>query len=157
MKIKLLAAFLTLGFAASACSAEPSPSTGASASPSGNLPVQVAIVNYELVANSPNRFMVGLVLPDNRMVAYGTVQMRFQGLDAAGQPTGQVSDVVTGTYLPVPGTTPAIHPPIHRRSRRPPLAAFTSSKGCASVVPGNGSSRSRAAFRTTAWSPLDCR
>jgi len=106
MKMKLAAVSIALGLAASACSSEPSPSSEASASPSGNLPVQVAIVNYELVANTPNRFMVGLVLPDNRMVAYGTVQMRFQPLDAAGQPTGQVSEVVTGTYLPVPGTDP---------------------------------------------------
>lgn len=61
-------------------------------------------MNYELIAGAPNRFMVGLILPDNRMVAYGSVQMRFQALDASGQPTGSVSDVIRGSYLPVPGT-----------------------------------------------------
>jgi hypothetical protein len=30
--------------------------------------------------------------------------MRFQQLTTSGQPIGQVSDVVVGTYLPVPGT-----------------------------------------------------
>lgn len=54
--------------------------------------MQVALVNYELVANTPNRFMVGLVLPDNRMVAFGSVQMRFQAFDAGGQRTGSVSE-----------------------------------------------------------------
>jgi hypothetical protein len=66
--------------------------------------MQVAIVNYELVANTSNRFLVGLILPDNRLVAYGTVQMRFQALDGAGQPVGATSEAVTGSYLPVPGT-----------------------------------------------------
>ena len=66
--------------------------------------MQVAIVNYELVANASNRFLVGLIMPDNRLVAYGTVQMRFQALDAAGQLVGQASEAVTGSYLPVPGT-----------------------------------------------------
>ena len=94
----------------SACSGRPTTTSGAggtpSASPSPNGAVEVALVNYELVASAPNRFMVGLILPDNRMVAYGTVQMRFQALDAGGQRTGSVSEVVTGTYLAVPGTDP---------------------------------------------------
>jgi hypothetical protein len=79
-------------------SADPTTSSGA------NLPVQVNLVNYELLANRSNRFMVGLILPDNRLVAYGTVQMRFQGVGADGQPVGTPSEAVLGTYLPVPGT-----------------------------------------------------
>jgi hypothetical protein len=106
MRIKLAAVAMALGLAAGACSSDQPTSSPSSLSPSANLPVQVALVNYELVASAPNRFMVGLVLPDNRMVAYGSVQMRFQALDVSGQPTGSVSEAVTGTYLPVPGTDP---------------------------------------------------
>lgn len=104
----LPAGLLALSVVLSACSGTTTPSDAdtPSASSSPNAPVEVALVNYELVASTPNRFMVGLILPDNRMVAYGTVQMRFQALDASGQPTGSASEVVTGTYLAVPGTDP---------------------------------------------------
>ncbi|MEX0985456.1 MAG: hypothetical protein WD096_10475 [Actinomycetota bacterium] len=97
-----------LAIALSACSGDttttaPSPQA-APTSQGENLPVQVSLVNYELLANESNRFLVGLILPDNRLVAYGTVQMRFQGIGADGQPAGAASESVTGTYLPVPGT-----------------------------------------------------
>lgn len=98
-----LAALIVLG-GLTACSNDGEKPLASSASPSRNQPMQVAIVNYELVANTSNRFLVGLILPDNRLVAYGTVQMRFQALDAAGQLVGQASEAVTGSYLPVPGT-----------------------------------------------------
>jgi hypothetical protein len=64
----------------------------------------VVVVNYELIVQQPNRLLVGLVLADNRFVAYGTVQMRFTPTDEAGQPTGETSQVVAATYVPVPGT-----------------------------------------------------
>jgi hypothetical protein len=103
-------AFVGAALVLSACGGSPPASSNGTDTPSAtaspNGAVQVALVNYELVASTPNRFMVGLILPDNRMVAYGTVQMRFQALDAAEQPTGSASDLVTGTYLPVPGTDP---------------------------------------------------
>jgi len=101
-------AMLAFSVALSACSGTTTSSdaTTPSATSSPNGAVEVALVNYELVASTTNRFMVGLILPDNRMVAYGTVQMRFQALDAGGQPTGSASEVVTGTYLAVPGTDP---------------------------------------------------
>jgi hypothetical protein len=76
--------------------------TNAGASPNGA--VQVINANYELVADESNRVLIGLVLPDNRFVAYGSVQMRFARLDDAGQQVGATSQVVTGTYLAVPGT-----------------------------------------------------
>ena len=77
------------------------PTTG-----STNGPVEVIVVNYELVADQSNRVLIGLVLPDGRFVAYGSVQMRFTQLDDGGQPIGQTSQVVRGTYIPVPGTEP---------------------------------------------------
>ncbi len=74
------------------------------ASPSTNGAVQVINANYELVADEPNRVLIGLVLPDNRFVAYGSVQMRFARVDGSGTQVGATSQVVTGTYLAVPGT-----------------------------------------------------
>jgi len=102
-------AVLCVGFAITlaACSGDTTTATSPQSAPTsqgGNLPVQVSLVNYELLANESNRFLVGLILPDNRLVAYGTVQMRFQGIGADGQPAGTASEAATGTYLPVPGT-----------------------------------------------------
>lgn len=97
--ILLTAGTLLLG----ACDSSGEPSRASqSASPNGA--VQVINANYELVADEPNRVLIGLVLPDNRFVAYGSVQMRFARLDAAGQQVGGTSQIVTGTYLAVPGT-----------------------------------------------------
>lgn len=50
--------------------APPSPSTSRSA-------VEVVVANYEIVAEASNRFIAGLITQGGRMVAYGTVQMRF--------------------------------------------------------------------------------
>lgn len=106
---KTLVVLAIMASVLSACGApEPSArvSDHASVSSSPNGAVQVALVNYELVSAIPNRFMVGLVLPDNRLVAYGSVLMRFQALDANGQPTGSVSQAITANYLAVPSTDP---------------------------------------------------
>ena len=96
------------GSSAVACSSDAEPSVDAPSSPASatNIPAQVALANYEVIAGESGRFLAGLILSDNRLVAYGTVQMRFVRLDAAGQLVGQPSDPVVGTYLPVPGTEP---------------------------------------------------
>lgn len=67
--------------------------------------VQVVVANYEIVAETSNRFIAGLITEDGRTVAYGTVQMRFAH-DTGGQlaPT----QPVLGHYLPVPGTDPGV-------------------------------------------------
>lgn len=98
-----MAASLAGSIALSACGGS-SPPASPSASGSPNGAVQVIPVNYELVANQPNRVLIGLVLPDNRFVAYGKVQMRFTPPDVSGGAAGEKSDVVEGTYLAVPGT-----------------------------------------------------
>lgn len=86
-----------------ACTSTDEPERGG-ASPSTNGAVQVINANYELVADEANRVLIGLVLPDNRFIAYGSVQMRFARLDDAGQQVGETSQIVTGSYLAVPGT-----------------------------------------------------
>jgi hypothetical protein len=56
------------------------------ARPSSNDRLQVVVANYEIVAE-PNRLLAELILPDGRLVAYGSVQMRFAKLDDSGQPS----------------------------------------------------------------------
>lgn len=69
----------------------------------------VAVASFDLAAGTQRRFLAGLQLLDNRLVADGTVTMRFAWLgdrqrqDASATPTISV----TGRYLPVPGSAPA--------------------------------------------------
>jgi hypothetical protein len=101
--MKRFAPFVLSLFVVAACGqADRAPGEPSPAAARGELAVEV--VNYELVAGATSRFIVGLILPDNRLLAYGSVQMRFQALDDAGRPVGGVSEVVAGTYLPLPGT-----------------------------------------------------
>ncbi|HKE99100.1 MAG TPA: hypothetical protein VKG45_09240 [Actinomycetes bacterium] len=68
----------------------------------------VFVASFDLAAGTQRRFMAGLQLLDNRLVADGTVTMRFAWLgdqqrqDASAAPT----ITVTGRYLPVPGSPP---------------------------------------------------
>lgn len=71
-----------------------------------NRPVQVVVANYELLAGTSNRVLFGLILPDNRLLAYGNARVRFTPLNAQGERDGSTSDVVTATYLPLPGSEP---------------------------------------------------
>ena len=74
--------------------ASPSPTTSRSA-------VEVVVANYEIVAETSNRFIAGLITQDGRTVAYGSVHMRFaQDTGGSLEPT----DPVVAEYLPVPGT-----------------------------------------------------
>lgn len=66
-------------------------------------PLQVVVVNYEVVAGESSRLLVGLITGDGRTVANGTVQMRFA--EDTGTPAPP-TDAVVGTYLAVYGTEP---------------------------------------------------
>jgi len=90
---------------AAGCGENDAPPATDTPSASTNGAVQVVMANYELVAEESSRVLVGLILPDNRFVAYGSIQMRFTKVDAAGDPESETSQVVEGTYLPVPGTS----------------------------------------------------
>jgi hypothetical protein len=66
-------------------------------------PLQVTVANHEIVAGESSRLLVGLVTQDGRIVANGTVQMRF-AQDTGG--AARATQAVAGTYLPVYGTNP---------------------------------------------------
>jgi len=68
------------------------------------LAVQVA--SYDLAVGAPARFILGILTVDQRLVGYGTVDLRFSYVgtkeDADPQPFGPV---VKASYLPIFGST----------------------------------------------------
>jgi hypothetical protein len=93
----LLAAVAVLG---SACSGGPLAGDGTPTS-RGNLLAQWA--NYELVAGKKNRFVVGLLTRENRLVVGGEVGFIFTFLGAEEVPVREPAGQATGTFLPLPG------------------------------------------------------
>ena len=77
--------------------------SGGSGSKAGGLAVQVA--SYDLATGAPTRFIVGLITNDQRLIGYGTVDLRFsyvgtkEGVNQ--QPFGPA---VTASYLPIFGS-----------------------------------------------------
>lgn len=64
------------------------------------------VASYELVAGRSGRFIVGLLAADQtRLVAFGTVQLRFAYLGdrGTGKPAGPEGPAVTARFLPIPG------------------------------------------------------
>jgi len=86
-------------------------SGGGSARPSpDDLVVQVA--SYDLAVGPPARFLAGVLTVDQRLVAFGSVDMRFSflGTKDGGDP-GPAGPVVKGHFLPVAGSTVPDPPP----------------------------------------------
>ncbi len=84
--------------------------SGGSGSKAGGLAVQVA--SYDLATGAPTRFIVGLITNDQRLIGYGTVDLRFsyvgtkEGVNQ--QPFGPA---VTASYLPIFGSVIPSPPP----------------------------------------------
>jgi hypothetical protein len=75
-----------------------------------DLAVQVA--SYDLAVGGPTRFIVGLITVDQRLLGYGTVDLRFSYVgtkeDANPQPFGPP---VKASYLPIHGSVVPSPPP----------------------------------------------
>jgi len=83
------------------------------AAPAGKDALSVEVASYDLAVGPPGRFIAGLLMADQRLIGFGTVAMRFDflGTDkASGAPT-PVGGSITGTFLPIPGTTVPSPPP----------------------------------------------
>ena len=103
--IPILAGALLTGLLA-ACSHTSSKTASGDCFPSSGagpdaLVAQVA--SYDLAVGPPARVIVGVQRADLKLVAYGTVQMRFAFLEA-GKAGCQPSAPVTASFLPIPGT-----------------------------------------------------
>jgi len=81
---------------------------------SGKDALAVEVASYDLAVGPPGRFIAGLLTADQRLIGFGTVAMRFDFLGtgkASGTPT-PVGGSLTGTFLPIPGSTvPSPAPP----------------------------------------------
>jgi hypothetical protein len=68
------------------------------------LAVQVA--SYDLAAGPPTRFIVGLITVDQRLLGYGTVDLRFSyvGTKEGGSNPTPLGPVVQASYLAIPGS-----------------------------------------------------
>ncbi len=76
-----------------------------------DLAVQVA--SYDLATGAPTRFIVGLITVDQRLIGYGTVDLRFSYVgtkEGGAQPT-PFGPVVKASYLPIHGSVVPSPPP----------------------------------------------
>jgi hypothetical protein len=100
----LVAAVFALGVLAVACSSddEPPPPTG----PTGNSSGMVAIAaSVDLYRGDPQRVAFGLVMPDNRLVSFGTVDVAFSLVgDAAQASDPEPGPTATAAFVPTYGT-----------------------------------------------------
>jgi hypothetical protein len=107
--IRTLAALLALGLLTAACSSDDGPprSTG----PSGNSSGMVAVAaSVDLYTKDPQRVDLGLVMPDNSFVSFGTVDVAFElvgnGVETTPGPTA------TATFVPTYGMPERSGPPV---------------------------------------------
>jgi hypothetical protein len=67
--------------------------------------VAVALATSDLYAGAPQRVSVGLILPDQRLVSFGSVDFTFSFVGTAAEAVEpQRGPSATAVYLPTPGT-----------------------------------------------------
>ncbi len=65
----------------------------------------VAMATSDHYAGTPQRVSVGLILPDQRLVSFGSVDLAFSYVGTAEQPVApQPGPTAVAVYLPTPGT-----------------------------------------------------
>jgi len=101
--IRPLAALLSLGLLAAACSSndEPPPPTGASGNASGMVAVAASV---DLYTGDPQRVDLGLVMPDNSFVSFGTVDISFSLVGDGAQASERPGPTATAVFVPTYGT-----------------------------------------------------
>jgi hypothetical protein len=101
--IRLLAALLSLGLLAAACSSDDQPPQSTCAS--GNTSGMVAIVaSVDLYVGDPQRVDLGLFTPENCFVSFGTVDVSFSLLGDAAQTSERPGPTATAVFVPTYGT-----------------------------------------------------
>lgn len=104
-RIRTLAAPLALGVLAAACSSGDGGPTSPT-SPTGNGSGMVAVAaSVDLYTGEPQRVDLGLIMPDNRFVSFGTVDVAFSLLgDAAQGGDPRPGPTATAVFVPTFGT-----------------------------------------------------
>jgi hypothetical protein len=101
--IRTLAVLLSLGLLTAACSSDdqtPQP-TGASGNSSGMVAVAASV---DLYTGDPQRVDLGLVMPDNTFVSFGTVDVSFSLVGDAAQASEHPGPTATAVFVPTYGT-----------------------------------------------------
>ena len=109
--IRTLAALLSLGLLTAACSSDdqtPQP-TGASGNTSGMVAVAASV---DLYTADPQRVDLGLVMPDNSFVSFGTVDVSFSLLGDAAQASRRPGPTATAVFVPTYGMPERSSPPV---------------------------------------------
>ena len=109
--IRTLAALLSLGLLTAACSSDdqtPQP-TGASGNTSGMVAVAASV---DLYTADPQRVDLGLVMPDNSFVSFGTVEVSFSLLGDAAQASQRPGPTATAVFVPTYGMPERSSPPV---------------------------------------------
>jgi hypothetical protein len=95
---RTLATLLSLGLLSAACSSDDQPPP---AGPTGNSSGMVAVAaSVDLYTKDPQRVDLGLVMPDNSLVSFGTVDVAFSLVGDAVHP----GPTATATFVPTFGT-----------------------------------------------------
>ena len=72
----------------------------------------VAVASYDLASGADARFIVGLLTVDQRLLGYGSVDLRFSYVgNSQGAKPGPPGPVVKASYLPIYGSTVPSPPP----------------------------------------------
>src|SRR4029453_10369454 len=99
--IRTLSALLSIGLPAGACSADaPPPATGASGNTSGMVAVAASV---DLYTGDPQRVDLGLVMPDNSLVSFGTVDVSFSLVGDAAKTSEPPGPTATAVFVPTYG------------------------------------------------------
>ncbi len=101
-RIRTLTALLALGVLAAACSSDDPPTaTG----PTGDASGMAAIAaSADLYRGAPQRVAFGLVMPDNSLVSFGSVDVSFSLVGSAAQPSDpEPGPTATATFVPTYG------------------------------------------------------
>src|SRR5512132_1788007 len=97
--IRTLAALLSLGLLTAACSSDdqtPQP-TGARGNTSGMVAVAASV---DLYTGEPQRVDLGLVLPDNSLVSFGTVDVSCSLVGDAAKASEGPGPTATAVFVP---------------------------------------------------------
>ncbi|MGH9184031.1 MAG: hypothetical protein ACRDZ9_09565 [Acidimicrobiales bacterium] len=108
-----MALVLALALVATACGSSDGPATAPYRSPAGEggttagseAQLNALVASYELVADRPQRFLLGLIDNQQRGAAYGTVELSFAYGGTSDRPLGRPRPGPTATagFRPIPG------------------------------------------------------
>ena len=110
--LRTIAAGLALGLLAGACTSDeqPPPPTG----PTGNSSGMVAVAaSIDLYRGDPQRLAFGLIMPDNSLVSFGTVDVAFSLVGSAAETAApEPGPTATATFVPTFGMPDASSGPV---------------------------------------------